>query len=99
MSEEDNKDCIEYLKAHKMSQIMFTYGDLLTLHKSLIQKDQPTLSDAHLTELAYGEGDVGLVQKIEWEIEYLEVALSYLKEDIEEYDKSVIEKYKKSLEE
>jgi len=99
MSEEDNKDYIEYLKAHKMSQIMFTYGDLLTLHKSLIDKDQPNLTDRQLTEIAYGEGDVGLVQKIEWEIEYLEVALSYLKEDIEEYDKSVIEKYKKSLEE
>lgn len=99
MNRPENSDYIEYLKTHKLSDVIFTYGDLLTLHKSLIQKDQPNLSDEQLTELAYGEGDVGLVQKIEWEIEYLEVALSYLKEDIEEYDKSVIEKYKKSLEE
>ena len=95
MSEEDNSD----YKAHKMSQIMFNDEDLLDLHKEFIRKEQPNLDDRELTILAYGEGDVGLAQKLEWEIEYLEVALSYLKEDIEEYDKSVIEKYKKSLEE
>lgn len=95
MSEEDNSD----YKAHKMSQIMFNDEDLLDLHKEFIRKEQPNLDDRELTILAYGEGDVGLAQKIEWEIEYLEVALSYLNENIEEYDKSVIEKYKKSLEE
>jgi len=95
MSEEDNSD----YKAHKMSQIMFNDEDLLDLHKEFIRKEQPNLDDRELTILAYGEGDVGLAQKLEWEIEYLEVALSYLNENIEEYDKSVIEKYKKSLEE
>ena len=95
MSEEDNSD----YKAHKMSQLMFNDEDLLMLHKEFIRKEQPNLDDRELTILAYGEGDVGLAQKLEWEIEYLEVALSYLNENIEEYDKSVIEKYKKSLEE
>lgn len=95
MSEEDNSG----YKAHKMSQIMFNDEDLLLLHKDFIRKEKPDLDDRELTILAYGEGDVGLAQKIEWEIEYLEVALSYLSENIENYDKSVIEKYKKSLEE
>lgn len=93
MSEEDNND----YKAHKMSQIMFTDEDLLLLHKDFIRKEQPHLDDRELTILAYGEGDVGLAQKIEWEIEYLEVALSYLNEDIEKYDKSVIEEYKRTI--